>query len=472
MVAKKPHARPKPEAAKPTSTTPGRPELIMHIGTTKTGSTSIQHRLVAQKRNLPAQGAYFAATPSDKGRHIMLATAFTSYNSMTDDAENTRWEGEAPTAKLSTYLAQFTAEMNALPAGIKRVILSAEQFSMYVRKPADIARLRDFLAPFFSKMTIVVYLRRQDSHFASVYSEFLRFGDVHEPDMTRLRVFHHNYDYASFVGRWAAAFGEANVRPRIFERTAGKSFDVVQDFFELCGLDATLKGEGPAEDRNVSMNRAGQQLLIALGPLMQVQTGKRVSGGTAWNRICANITAIAPGRGWEPTRAQAAAFMQRYAASNEALRARWFPERERVFSDDMSALPETEVPVPLEEALRVAQAALMHTTIQGIEREQRLLVEKAHLAERAGDQKARKHALVQAVRCNGEAPTPRVEMARLLFESGDVAGARVSLGVALRVAPTHPGALALKRQMPQAGQLRRPAKPDTLAPALDEAVEV
>jgi hypothetical protein len=111
-------------------------QLVLHIGTTKTGSTSIQYALAAARAHLPEQGVYYADTDTDV-RHTLLAAAFAS----TPAALNPRnqiWRGRDPHHVIAEYLQRFQGEMANLPRGIRRVVLSAEQFSHWIRNAADI----------------------------------------------------------------------------------------------------------------------------------------------------------------------------------------------------------------------------------------------------------------------------------------------------------------------------------------------
>ena len=133
------------------------------------------------------------------------------------------------------------------------------------------------------------------------------------------------------------------MRVRIFENTPGKQFDVVADFSNGCGfvfpdakIDATL---------NASMNLQGQHVLAEVSRAIQNQVAAReLRQSGMWRQLSFTVTKALPGKGWQPTRSEAMAFMERFAATNEAVRQTWFPNRESLFSTDFSALPETHVP--------------------------------------------------------------------------------------------------------------------------------
>jgi hypothetical protein len=73
-------------------------------------------------------------------------------------------------------------------------------------------------------------------------------------------------------------------------------------------------------------------------------------------RLAALLQASAAGRGELPSRAEAIAYVGNYTASNEAVRARWFPAQASLFSDDFSPYP--EAPPPPTDAARTLDLAL------------------------------------------------------------------------------------------------------------------
>ena len=421
-------------------------QIILHIGMTKTGSTSIQSLLNANRANLRAQGICYPATPREN-RHILLATAFTSYPNMFNDMDNSLWQGARPQVAVADYLAALQAELADLPSEVRTIIVSAEQFSMYQREQADLERLAGFLRPFAATFKVIVYLRRQDEHFASLYSQFLRLGNVHQPDLDKLQPFHHDYEYADLLARWAKIFGEDALVPRLFERATDAPFDVLADFAGLCSIDMSRLDVGGSGERNQSMNLAGQEALRVLSGLIQEKSAARTVGGPIWQRVSEAITAASPGKGWQPTQLQARRFVERYAAGNEAVRARWFPQRASLFSEDYTGLPKKAAPAPAAGIGHASASAFLFAMEQGLKRELTLTLDKAHLAHKLGDTRLRRVTLAQAVRLDGKNALCRIKLAECLADEGDTASALAQLKIAAGLAPDAPGVLALQRRL-------------------------
>ena len=397
-----------------------------------TGSTSIQHMLHSQRMLLAKQGAYYPDTQSDN-KHLLFATMFSSFTARQADVDDLMWRGRDPARVLSDYRVSFAAEMRSLDPSIDRVIISAEQFSQMVREAQDIQSLRTFLEEFFDEWIVVIYLRRQDTHFASSYAQSLRMGKIRPPDMDRLQDWYHDYDYAGLLDRWATIFGRASMRPRLFERPPGGQFDVVQDFLSLCALTLPLP---PVEvAKNPSMNLAGQRILLEIDRLRRGQANRSATSHVAWKRISKAVTAVLPGQGWQPTRSQAKQMVERFAASNEVVRREWFPERQSLFSLDFSSLPET-APQPDPAAdFHDSCAVLLHLADQAVRAELVRVKEQAHRANEAANMDKRRTSLLRAITLNRDDVAARNQLAALQIASGAFDSARHNLAAAARIAP-------------------------------------
>jgi hypothetical protein len=96
------------------------------------------------------------------------------------------------------------------------------------------------------------------------------------------------------------------------------------------------------------MSFVGQQMMLRMATLIQEKNGGARIDAAIWTEIRKAIAAAAPGQGWLPTQAEAAAFMQRFEAGNERLRQRYFPDRPRLFADGSGRFP--QAPMQADEA--------------------------------------------------------------------------------------------------------------------------
>ena len=439
-------------------------QLILHIGTTKTGSTSIQYAMHAARAFLPSQGVYYPDTDTDV-RHTLMATAFAS-TPIAMNPRNQIWGGRDPQKVVAEYLQSFKREMENLPPEITRVVMSAEQFSHWIRDADDIQRLHDTLAPHFDDIKVVVYLRRQDGHYASNYAQLIRLGRVDPPDMKQLSPFWHDYDYTDLIGRWAASFGEAAMCPRIFERVPGRKFDVVAEFLDLCGVVLPPDLDGAVRERNLSMNLTGQHILKAVESILrgEQKMNADLRSGALWQRIGRAVSKAHPGAGWVPTRTEAAAFMERFAQTNERVRQRWFPDRDRLFSDDFSKLPETAPKIDFEADFKAACGIIVDITREAVRQQQQAIKASSARAGRAKETVRQRMTLARAVKLDGTDIKARLALARLQIAEGALGTAKHHLDAALKSSPGNPIAIRLLQRLERLTE-RQQRKAESTKPA-------
>jgi hypothetical protein len=319
--------------------------LFLHIGITKTGSTSIQRTLAGQRKALLRAGICYPVSLGGVA-HTGLHLAALGHGAGERHLGEREYEGLPRELKLRQAVLKFDTEMRELPAGVSRVILSAEQCSSHLRSPEQVAQLKDFLSPYFDRIEVIVYLRRQDLHATSNYTQMIRRGVADAPRLDQLRPEHAMvYEYNELLDKWAAVFGSAAMKPRVFQRDRMPGGDVVDDFLALCGIDPGVIGERRKERINPSINPEGQALLLTLWRTLQKKVHKRPGRGSddIWGDLTSLVTELFSGQGWQPSRAEAAAFMAHYEPGNEIVRGMYFPDEASLFDMDMSALPEDAI---------------------------------------------------------------------------------------------------------------------------------
>lgn len=187
------------------------PVLVLHIGTHKTGTSTLQSVLTRAAPRLAERGvSYVAAGRENRIAHHPLAWGLRGRYSTGMEV----WEGAR-------------AEINASTAPIQ--VLSTEGF--WYEDPAEVKRQLAFAG----EVRIVAYLRRQDAFLQSLYKQAVSSGrKTNFQDW--LSEFGYRGDYLTVIDRWADAFGRDAIVVRPYER-GSSTIDVVDDFFALVGLD-------------------------------------------------------------------------------------------------------------------------------------------------------------------------------------------------------------------------------------------
>lgn len=194
-------------------------KLVLHIGTGKTGTTSIQKFFVDNSRKMLEQGIFYPVKRSVVPNHILLPAGFVKQGSI-----------EIPRNRFyldSVY--EFNKDYQKFKFSLDRelekhkpivLVLSAEQlFRDFSNKSA--ISLKDFLEPYFDEITVVAYVRDPASDYASRISQHIRTGILMSPPALRnVRAVLEYYE-SQFPGC---------VRVNAFEREQLVSGDVVADF--------------------------------------------------------------------------------------------------------------------------------------------------------------------------------------------------------------------------------------------------
>lgn len=301
----------------------------LHIGTEKTGTTTIQSFLAQNRAMLASAGILVPVSP---GRHNhRLLPGIANDDDILDDLfrERALFEPEARRAAKARWWEAFRAEVGA--AGLGRVLVSSEHLQSRLRRDGEVARLRDLLLTLFDSVSIVVYLRRPIETAVSLYSTAVKCGGVPAgvpgPDNPYFRnVVHH----AETLRRWGAAFGETALTVRLFSRGDFAQGDLLADFIAACDLP-TLDYARPAPE-NESLSALGvavmREVNVALPLLNPDGTVNRARDGLMpfFERHFAAGPRSLPGA------ATVAAYEAAFADSDDWVRRRFFPGRAQLFA--------------------------------------------------------------------------------------------------------------------------------------------
>ena len=243
---------------------------IIHIGTEKTGSTSIQRFLRANRGVLRQHGLL---TSSRLGHRSQVALAVASL----PDKPTTRLHrrlGLLRPDDVDTYRASRRRALAREVRGAEgTLLLSCEQLSTLPRNEHDVGRLVSWLGDLVDDVGIVVYLRRQDSFLVSLYSQSLKLGgtaSLSVPSEAEAGA-GSKYDYWALVSRWAAVVGAENVHVRVFEPAALVRADVVRDYMHIIELEDDPALKLP-ERSNPSLDAEGAEFLRLLNQHVPAKT--------------------------------------------------------------------------------------------------------------------------------------------------------------------------------------------------------
>lgn len=254
-------------------------KIIVHIGSEKTGTTSIQSFLNQNRGELLKQGVYFPTSIGDLN-HVKLVAycergdfgkRIYSLIGVHSQEEKDQWS--------SKLLEEFKQEIQSLPEHVHTVVISSELFHSNLSEPGEVQTLKELLDAMFDEISILVYLRRQIDTAISVYSTHLRAGGTNEkPIPERVNIKGNYYNYKTLLDLWKSTFDPSTIDVRIFDKKKLVDGNVVSDFSEKIGVLQSLDKLVLPESLNSSLSVLGQYLLREANyimPFSPQQRGKR-----------------------------------------------------------------------------------------------------------------------------------------------------------------------------------------------------
>lgn len=318
---------------------------LLHIGTEKTGTTSVQNFLLGNRAALGARGILIPASLGEKSHRRLPFMA--SHPDHIDEftRQNRLLNREKRDAARAEFRAAFETELQGSPH--ERCIMLSEHLHSRLRSREEILALRDLLTPHFSDIRIVAYIRRQIDFATSLYSTGIKAGQTAQS----IQLPHHSHsDYRALAMTWGGVFGLENLTLRLFERENLLGGNTVTDFCDVAGI--APDGLETPPSANISLDRLGLELLRRVN----TKIPRFTNGGP--NRLRADLkqyfeTHFASGDRFTPPAEIVAAYEAYFAESNEWVRARFFPEREHLF-DPVRPVRDLLLPYPEADLDRMA----------------------------------------------------------------------------------------------------------------------
>ena len=248
-------------------------KLVCHIGTPKTASTLIQNSLDANPDWLRRHRLAYGKVLAPDANHItlMFACANEIHDFARDYGINGNDEMEVFREQLRARIAQHIDEVKG---HADTMIMSSENLTGNMGHPDEIARLQEFLSPFFDEIEIVIYVRRQDDAILSMYGEFMRrgfcadtFAEFVEFCLGEDTPTPYLY-YRRELTKWARVWGRENLHVRRFTPGAFVGGDILSDFltFVLDQDEIDMTGFEPSRDDNRGLSAPVLETLRRLYP--------------------------------------------------------------------------------------------------------------------------------------------------------------------------------------------------------------
>lgn len=283
-------------------------EVWLHIGTPKSGSSSLQKFLMAAGGQGTGAGVSYI-TPDGRDTANEFAIAF-NRDRIRDLARIA--------AGLNARIAQDAARVG---------VISSEM--LYGLAPDVLFRHMPNLRN--RPLHVVVYLRRQDAYIEAAFIQKSKNGRFYGTLQQYIEKFDASgADYAAMLAPWEGVADGVTLHPRVYDKPMMDAGGIVADFCGLVGLP--LSGTTEA-DINVSpgLNRVQLFQMIARHKLADPRKFQR------------HFAQHYPQRREDKqpimTDEERRLFLDRFTAGNERLRARYFPDRDCLFEMPTGGTP-------------------------------------------------------------------------------------------------------------------------------------
>lgn len=225
--------------------------ILLHIGSTKTGTSSLQEHFTDHTRTLAKRGVVYPVA----GRNLPGQIA---HHNLCYEVQPSRVAAGVYKPEVGTW-SEALDEIDTSEASIG--VISSEAFMN--AQPRQVPRVRELLDG--RDVTVVAYVRRQDRWLQSAWNQQARFGrcslDFNEFYSSVRR--RHRGEYDVLLAPWAAAFGTNRLAVRNFDTLP--SGGIVPDFFATFLPAVTVAAES-ARARN---SMAGPKQLIAVAHVLE-----------------------------------------------------------------------------------------------------------------------------------------------------------------------------------------------------------
>ena len=308
--------------------------FILHIGTEKTGSSSIQQFMHMNKFTLAELGFLYLHNPGRVDYRDI--SAFCMNQGHADlYLRRKRVNTSSQRAEFDKdFLSDFHRQMGAATGHIHTVIISSEHLNVKLHSLDEIERLKQLLSKYSSRVKIVCYIRDQTSKVCSQYSTRIKTGGKDKFSNYIAAYLHKKNskdDYSSMFERWEKVFGCESLNVRLFDKSCFSGGALLSDFVRQlpAGID---ENQLPIpKHKNQALSKKGCEWVRRLNYIFP----ERVPGYAVvellrvW--LIDKVALLTKGEGLQLNSEQKALVDQKFCESNARTCTKYFPDRDYLF---------------------------------------------------------------------------------------------------------------------------------------------
>jgi hypothetical protein len=233
--------------------------------------------------------------------------------------------------------AALAEEHAALQFSPDRMLISNEHIHSRLRSVADLEQVKALLQPYCSKFQVVVYIRHQADMAQSIAATAVMNGATEFrpiPDFSAANGFdpvigvdREYFDHNALLARLESVFGAEALDVRLYDADEILDADIISDFFGRLHID--IAGLPRPMRENTSLTSEATSFLATLNKYLPSHD----RADAIRERFLAALAIVCKGKSNAPPEPQILNFMALFEETNEAVSARWFPERQKLFCE-------------------------------------------------------------------------------------------------------------------------------------------
>lgn len=249
-----------------------RRDVVLHIGSGKTGTSSVQAFLRDNRDRLADLGTLFPTSPGAT-RHVRLGLFAKSESEVANTPAWPRQNQPDHNTFRRRFRRRLLAEIGS--STLPRVLLSDEV--LFHLSDEALRRLGRFTGNFAESLRLVAYLRRQDDHMVSRYQQGVKVGVTVRLAVYARRDMSWFYDYHDRLRKHEQLLRPSEFVVRRFERDSLAEGSLFQDFLEAAGICARADEWRQVALRNESLDAESVEVLRLLN-LHRARTQAKARG--------------------------------------------------------------------------------------------------------------------------------------------------------------------------------------------------
>ncbi|EOI6873192.1 hypothetical protein ACQ6S3_000618 [Campylobacter coli] len=314
----------------------------VHIGTEKTGTTSIQEFLYINKSIIQKQNYFFVQSIGIKNHWDL---AFLGYSLNKKDSyilNNSLWNFQAIKQHKKNIFSKIKDEVKFN----HKIIFSSELLQSRLTRKREIVKLYTFFKKIgFTNIKVICYIRDANEMLRSLLSEAIKWEEIDSFELKEekeeyklgykknLFHFHHICNHKQTLQWWGEVFGKENLIVRLFDKNEFYQGDLLKDFIHSIGLEWDDEFIIPPK-QNESLDLLGIDLLRRINKFLPLfcNNARNIFRGDLHHFAVKHFTSKDSHLKFQPPKEVVQSYIDYFEESNEWVRKEFFPHKERLFS--------------------------------------------------------------------------------------------------------------------------------------------